>query len=278
MSVTNALSRVPGALTRNPIIVAVFAAFALLQIPMSVAQAIDPIVGSIVSLGLTGLLLLLSPFFQAGAMKMADEGLDGRTSLDSFLSAGKEYYLSMLGAFALVFAVNFVLVIVGFVASFVVGVAAIGAAGGPGAAGGGAFLLVLLVYGVLALAYLGFAFFVQFYGQEIVLNGASAIDGITQSVGLVRRNLLSTLGYFVVLLVLGFVFTAVIVVLSILVLGIGGATGTGPGMATPSVTTSLLQSIVVVVLVTVMSSVVTVFSVSFWRTIRNRGSTAAAGL
>lgn len=270
MSVTTALSRVPAALSRNPIIVAVFAAFALLQIPMSVAQAIDPIVGGIVSLGLTGVLLLLSPFFQGGAMKMADEALDGRTSFDSFVDAGKANYLSMLGAFLLIFAVNFVLVIVAGVVMFFTGAAALGAGGEVAS---GALGVAVLVFAVLVLVYLAFAFFVQFYGQEIVLNDASAIESLKRSAGLVRRNLLSTLGYFVVVVLLSGVFGAVIAVVSVLILGTAGSPATPPSM-----TTSLLQSVVVAAFVTVMSSVVTVFAVSFWRTLRNRGSTAAASI
>jgi len=68
----------------------------------------------------------------------------------------------------------------------------------------------------VVLAYLAFAVPIQFYGQAIVLDGASAMDGFRRSVALVRRNPLATLGYSAITFAVGLVFGGFAAVVSIL--------------------------------------------------------------
>jgi hypothetical protein len=195
MAVMKALRQVPGALGRNPVIFVVLGAFGLLQAPQLLAQTVNPLLASVVSLGLSAVLVFLVPFVQAGLIEMADEALDGQTDLGTFLQAGREYYLSVLVAYLAIVAMSFALGVVGFVGSLFGGVAAM--VGGPGIV---VLVVVGLVLAAVALVYLVVVFFVQFYGQEIVLDGVGAVDGLKASAGLVRRNLAPAAGYTVVVM------------------------------------------------------------------------------
>ncbi|WP_225336544.1 DUF7847 domain-containing protein [Halomicrobium urmianum] len=264
MAVIDALRRTPSALARNPILVVVFGLFALVQAPQLLAQAVSPVVAGLLSLALTGVLLLVTPFVQAGTMQMADDALDGRTSLRTFVAAGKEHYLSVLGAYLVVFGVSFVLGAVGFVVAIFGGIA-LGAGGG---ASTGSLIGLGLVVGVILLAYLAFAFLVQFYAQEIVLNGASAIESLRQSAGLVRRNVLSTAGYFVVVMGGSLVVGGGIGVASTFLL----PAGTQASAATPPLSAVLLYTVVYVVGIALLGSLFAVYAVAFWRELRSDAS------
>ena len=261
MAVVSALRRVPGALARNPVLFVVFGLFGLVQVPQTVAQAVSPLLAGVLSLALTAVTLLVTPFVQAGAMEMADEALDGTTSLDSFVAAGTAYYLSVLGAYLVVFGVSAALGIVGFVVAILGGAAALGAGQGVGSAG---LVVAGVVALVLILAYLAFAFLVQFYAQEIVLGGASAVESLKRSAALVRRNLLPTLGYFAVVLLGSLGFGGVIGAASVFVF----QSGTAVGAATPSLASALVYAAVVVVGTAVLGALFTTYAVSFWRELR----------
>ncbi|GAB6862500.1 hypothetical protein JCM17092_25890 [Haloplanus litoreus] len=56
---------------------------------------------------------------------------------------------------------------------------------------------------IAVLVYLLVAFFVQFYGQAIVIDGASAIASFKRSYRVVRTNLLATVGYTLLAMVIG---------------------------------------------------------------------------
>ena len=68
-------------------------------------------------------------------------------------------------------------------------------------------IAVLAIAGLIAvvvgLAYLLFTFFIQFYGQAIVLDDYGAVDGLERSYAVVRGHLASALGYSVLVGVLG---------------------------------------------------------------------------
>jgi len=53
------------------------------------------------------------------------------------------------------------------------------------------------------VAYLAAMIAIQFYGHEIVLNDAGVADGFVRSLGLVRENMLSVIGYSLLLFVGG---------------------------------------------------------------------------
>ncbi|RDI69814.1 DUF7847 domain-containing protein [Halopelagius longus] len=269
MAVGKALQSVPTALARNPLIVALFAVFGLVQSVQVVTQQLSPIVGLALS-ALTILLYVLGmPFVQGGLIAMADESLRGRTTLGTFLRAGKSNYLSLFGATLIVFLVN-ALIGIAVVAAVLTGAVSLAAVeSGSGLLVAGAVALLA------AVLYLAFSFFVQFYGQEIVLNDASAVAGLKGSASLVRRNLLSAAGYLVVSFVGGGALGAVIGVASTLLLPQPSLHGTLNQAAVPG----LVGYIVVTVLVTaLLGSILLVFSVAFYREIhggRSRTSEAA---
>ena len=196
MAVLQALRRSPTALRRVPLLVVPTLVLFVFQFPQLLLQSTNPLLASVVSLGASLLMLVLLPFLQAGLIGMADEALDGDSSLQAFIAYGKANYGQVLIAYLLVLIVNSVLGGILF-------------AVGIGAVLSGVFELSTLALGVLglialvvALAYVVFAFFIQFYGQAIVLEDYSGIDGLKRSYSVVRSNLRAALGY----LLLGLVF------------------------------------------------------------------------
>lgn len=267
MAVLRALRQTPRSLARNPVVFAPVLALLVLQVPQYVLQSVSPTIGMLVSLGLSLVFLVATPFFQAGIIGMADEALDGRTSLNTFVDAGKSNYLSLLVAYLALIAINFVLGMIGF---FVVLAGSIFAFDGGGLASIPASVLavVAVVVALVVLAYLLALFFLQFYGQAIVIDGFDAVDGLKHSVGVVRRHLASTLGYTLLLAVIGgvagFVFGLASVVTS------AGTMGTTPptvGFAEPSLGVAVAVALLVVVLGTAFGGFFGIYSVAFYRSI-----------
>lgn len=215
MAVLSALRRTPGALQRNPVLFVPVLVIVLFQVPQLVLQSINPLLASVVSLGLSLVFILVLPFFQAGIIGMADEALDERTSLKSFIREGKDNYVSVLVAYLVLVAVNFAIGFAVFITAIPIGFAVFSDLGG------GVGIAVLVIAGLIALiiglAYLLFIFFIQFYGQAIVIDNLGAVDGLKHSYAVVRRNLVSTLGYSVLVGVLGGLAGGVFAIASMLV-------------------------------------------------------------
>ncbi|AFK20908.1 hypothetical protein E6P09_18690 (plasmid) [Haloferax mediterranei ATCC 33500] len=262
MAVGKALQSVPSALARNPLIVALFGLFGLIQSVTVVTQQINPLVGLAVS-GVFFLGILVGmPFIHGGLIKMADEALRGTTSLSTFISAGKQNYVSLLGAMFVVFGVNMALGIV----LWIIVIMGVGVGMAVGEHTG--LIIAGLIGLVIGLVYFVFVFFIQFYSQEIVLNDASAIDSLKQSAALVRKHLLSTFGYMLISAVGGGL--------------VGGAIGAAGPLLLPApsptldsqpLTQELLLGmggylVIVVLAIAVLGSILTVFSVAFYREIR----------
>lgn len=266
MAVITALHQTPSALRRNPILFVPVLVFGVLQAPQLILQSVNPLLASLVSMVLSLVYLVVVPFFQAGLLGLADEALDGTTSIDTFVQQGKSNYISVLVAYLLLVAINFVLGFVGLLVVVFGGVLVV-------AEGGSLSLLSLLVLalvgGVLLLCYLVFVFFIQFYGQAIVIDDDSAIDGIRRSMGLVKRHAVSVLGY------------------SLLVGLVGGISGLFLGavsiLASPQNTELLalpqpslpviVGSVVLVVLgTTILGAVLVTYSVAFYRQLRSSGT------
>lgn len=263
MSVLDALRQTPRALQRNPVMFVPVLVVMLFQLPQLVLQAVNPLLASVVSLALSLVFVLVTPFFQAGLIAMADEALDGRTSLATFVDEGKSNYVSVLVAYLLLVGVNFVIGVVVFLAALFGGVAFLGH-GGLGAVGVGVLAAVALVGLLVLLAYLGFVFLVQFYGQAIVVDGYDALDGLKHSTVVVRQNLVSTLGYSVLVGVVGGLAGLGLGLLSAL----SSAQSAGvAGFGHLSLAATLVVAIVVVVAGTVLGGVFGVFSVAFYRTV-----------
>ncbi|WP_313692297.1 hypothetical protein [Halorarum halobium] len=258
MAVIKALRRSPGALLGTPGLVVPAIVLFLFQVPQLVLQSSHPLLASLVSLGGSLLLLVFVPFFQGGMVGMADEALDGRSSLGTFLAAGKANYLQILIAYVLILVVNAVLGGILFVAGFgalLSGVLELGTA---------ALAVLGIVAAVVALVYLLIAFFIQFYAQAIVLEGDSAIEGLKRSYGVVRSNLLATAGYMVVAFLVSGVLGVVFGGLSLLTTPETATTLGLPALSTGAI---LAVALAMTVVGAAISAFLLVYSVAFYRLI-----------
>ena len=266
MAALSALPPAVSALARNPILVAVVALFGLVQLPQLAFQPSQPMLAALVSLGISGVMLLVMPFFQGGLLGMADEGLGGRTGLGTLVSAGKANYVNLLLAYLVLFAINFVFGIVAFFAVVLGGIGLFAGQSDPGFASFGASFLIILAIGlVFVLAYLLVTFFVQFYAHAIVLSDAYLVAGFKRSVGLVRRNLLSTFGYTLILLVGSLVLGGVGSVASLLL----APQPTAVPLPEPSLPVLAVAAIIYVVGIAVLGAFYAMYSVSFYRSIED---------
>lgn len=205
MVVLSALRSAIAGLARNPVLLVATAILALLQLPQLLAQLLGPLLASVVSLLFSLAFVVVVPFFQGGLLGMAEEALGGHTRLGTFLDAGRDHYWSMLAAYLILLGalVAFWLVVV--VLAVLVGAVLLGSAGAS-LSNPAVLAVVGLLVAVVVLVYLGVVFFLQFYGQAIVVDGVGTIDGFRRSIRLVRGNLLPTLGYFLLSGVVGVVF------------------------------------------------------------------------
>jgi hypothetical protein len=177
--------------------------------------------------------LLVAPFVFAGLIAMAAEAIDGTTGFDTLIERGKRHYVSVLGAYLVLVAVNFVLLFVVFAVVFAGGVVFI-RQGSPDPA-----LLagIGVVLAILGLVYLAVAFFLQFFAHAIVLDEVGAVVGLKRSIHVVRSNMLATFGYSLVVAILGGVAGVVGAVLSMIAsagtrTAVGGSVGSGFGLGT----------------------------------------------
>ena len=270
MAVLKALRQTPSALQRNPILFVPVLVVLLFQIPQLVLQAVNPLVASIVSMVLSLVLIFVMPFFQAGIVGMADEALDGRTTLDSFLREGKSNYVSVLAASLVLVAVNFVLGVVAFFVAIFGGFAILGdTGGGIGTVG---LVIIGLIGALVVLAYLLVVFFVQFYSQAIVVDDLGAVDGLKHSISVARHHLVSTLGYSVLVGILGGVAGGVFGIASLL-----SSPQSTSALALPEVSLAGVVGVTLLVIAfgTLFGGFFGVYSVAFYRTI-NPGVTDGA--
>jgi len=266
MALLKALRQTPSALQRNPRLFVPVLVILLFQIPQFGLQAINPLVASVVSLVLSLVFIFIMPFFQAGIVGMADEALDGQTSLESFVREGKSNYVSILVVSLLLVAVNFAL---GFVAFFVAIFGGFAAYSDTGGVGIGVLVIVGLIVALVALAYLLVIFFLQFYSQAIVIDDLGAVDGVKHSISVVRRNLVSTLGYSVFVGILGGVAGGVFGIGSLLT-----SPQSSSVLALPEIPIAGVVGVTFLILVcgTLLGGFFGVYSVAFYRTI-NLGTT-----
>jgi hypothetical protein len=262
MVVLNALRRTPGALQRNPVLFVPVLVLMLFQVPQLVLQSINPLLASVVSLGFSLVFVFVMPFFQAGIIGMADEALDGRTSLESFLREGKANYVSVLVAYLVLVAVNFAIGFAAFIMAIPIGFAVFSDLRGD--VGIAVLAIAGLIAVVVVLAYLLFVFFIQFYGQAIVIDDLTAVDGLKHSYAVVRGHLASTLGYTVLVGVFGAVAGGVFGVASILV---SPRTTTVLSLPQLSMVSTVGVALLIVVLGALFGGFFGVYSVAFYRTI-----------
>jgi len=215
--VLSSLRRTPNTLRENPVLFVPVLIVMVFQLPQLALQSIDPILSSIVSLGLSLVFIVVLPFFQGGLIGMADEALDGRTTLRTFVEDGKSNYISILVAYLALMAINFVLGMIAFVGA-IFGGAVHFQSGGLQSANTALLAVIAVIVAVVLLVYLFLIFFAQFYGQAIVLEDLGVVDGFKRSISVVRHHLVSTLGYSLLGVIIGglagVVFAAVSIILS----------------------------------------------------------------
>jgi hypothetical protein len=192
MSAVQSLRTAVGALSRNPVLFLGGLVYALVVLPQRALQlASVPLAPAALQL----LTFFLTPFVVAGVVGLAREALDGDASFGAFTATGKGRYVDLLLATLVEFGIQLAFGI----AFLVLALVAIVASGG-----GGPVAIVGAALGVaLALAYLVVLFLVQFYPIVVVVDDAGPVDAVTGSVDFVRSNVVSTLGYSVVTVVLG---------------------------------------------------------------------------
>jgi len=196
MAIAQALQASSTALRRNPIVVGIVLVLSLIQLPTQFAQLAGPFVSAAVGAVFSIAMLVALPFVFGGLLGMAAEALDGQTGFGTFVEAGKRHYRSMLGAYLLLLGALVVLWFASSLLSLAL-VAGLGTMSGGLSESMSPMLLAMLLVGLGVFLLVLFVplFFVQFYGQAIVLDGASAVSGFKRSIGLVRANLVSVLGY-----------------------------------------------------------------------------------
>ena len=205
MAAIAALRTAFGALRRNPVLFLGGLLYGIVILPQSALQLAG------IPLARTALQILtffVTPFVIAGIIGMADEALDGDTSLGTLRAVGTDEYVPLLVgnfvAFAIAFVFGIVFVIAGVAVVLTVGISSLSV----GAVGAGTLPLTGGVLLLIVLAYLLVSFFIQFYPVLIVLTDADAVGPFTESYGFVRRNLVSTLGYSVIRFVVSLAIAA----------------------------------------------------------------------
>lgn len=264
MSIIQSLKRTPGAITRNPVLVVPVAAYLLLQAPQLLSGRADPALQSALSMAWSLVTVVVMPFYVSGLFTMADEALDGTTSLGSFVHGGKRHYVQFLIAYVVLMAIN---IGIGLAFGVVVAVAAVVVFSGGGLAGTGPLALAAVgfVVGVIALAYLAVNFLLQFYGQAVVIDDDDGVDALKRSAALVRGDPVSALGFALLRGAISLVGTLPLVAVTLSVTPEISAV-----LPVPTLSTASLVAVGVggYVLSVAASTVTSTYSVSFYRAFR----------
>ncbi|MFC6988287.1 hypothetical protein ACFQJD_05335 [Haloplanus sp. GCM10025708] len=201
MAVIESLRTAVDALSRNRVLFLAGLGYGLLLLPQNALRlARVPLAPTAVS----ALSFFLTPFVVAGLLGMADESIDGDTSLSTMVSVGRDRYVPLLLGNLVRFGIHVVFAVVAIVVLvallFTTGFASAVATGGftPGAVGAAVLLPAVAVLALLALLFLLVTLFIQFYDVAIVVDEVGATDGFVRSVGFVRDNFLGTVGYSIV--------------------------------------------------------------------------------
>lgn len=263
MAVLSSLRRTPSAPLTNPVLFVPVLIVMLFQVPQLALQSVNPFLSSIVSLGLSLVFIAVIPFFQGGLIGMADEALHGRTTLQRFIDDGKSNYVSILVGYLALMAINLVL---GMIAFFVAIFGGVVLFQGGGLQSANSTLIVVIggIVAVALLSYLLLVFFVQFYGQAIVLEELGVVDGFKRSVSVVRHHLVSTLGYSLIGAVVGGVVGMVFGAASII---ISPQSTTAFNLPEPSLPIIAGMALAVIVGGTLFGGFFAVYTVSFYRAI-----------
>lgn len=278
MAALQALRPAASSIVRNPILIVITAVFGLSQLPSLLVPTGQPILASLVSLGTTGALVFVLPFLQGGLLGMASEALTGRTSLGTLIAAGKANYVSLLLVYFVLLAINLVFGFFVFVGAFIGVIGGSAASAGSSPAGTGLVTgdaTVLAVVALIALGvgllYLLVTLFVQFYAHAIVLDDRDIVAGFRRSIGLVRSNVLSVVGYTVILGVgstlLGTVAAGASLLFGPQAQGPGGSPFADFVSVEPTVTVVAVAAVAYLVLTGVFGAFYATYSVGFYERI-----------
>ncbi|WP_277554191.1 hypothetical protein [Halobaculum limi] len=259
MALLSALRRTPSALVRNPVVLVPVLVLSALQTPQLLLQSRAPLLASAISLVLSLLYLVAVPFVHAGLVGMADEALDGHTSLATFVGEGVANFVQVFLVYLAVVAVN---LLFGLITIFGVFVAVVSLYPGGGTPSTPVLAGLAILGGGFLLAYVLLAFFVQFYAQAIVIDDCDAVESIRRSASLVSSNLVSVVGYSLVVAVLAGGFGLVGAAASLLSQPNGPAMSVVSGLPTVP---PVAIAVVIVVGGTLFGGFLGVFSVSYYR-------------
>jgi hypothetical protein len=231
MSAITSLRTAVGTLSGAPVVVLGGLVYASVLLPQRALQlAALPFLPTLLQL----VTFFVTPFVLAGVIGMARDALDGSGSLDALIETGTDRYLDLLLGTLVELGIQLTFGVVFVVLALIVGVSGVSGGVGPATLVGGG-VLVLAV-----LAYLTVLFVIQFYPIAVVVDDAGPVDGVTRSVSFVRGNVLSTLGYSVVTVVVGGLASLPVSGLvayrflagDVGPAGSGGGMGPGPGSGT----------------------------------------------
>lgn len=181
-----------GISTRNPNLVLGGVVATILLFGVGGMLSLIPLIGPLVTN------VVVVPVALAGMVAMADAAATDSSSLGDFTGGIGDHSLTLMGAYALLFAIQMGIGIVFVMAFFVVGFGAFAAevgGGDPGAmlgALGGTMLLLFAVAMVVALAV---AIVTQFLDVAVVVGDADATGSFGEAIDLVTSGPLSVLGY-----------------------------------------------------------------------------------
>jgi hypothetical protein len=279
MGAVSALRTTGGALARNPVVFVgtflVAIAQTLAQAPQFAAQTLaNPGISVLVGLLAPIVVFFLTPFLLAGVLGMASEAVGGGTSLGTFVGVGKSRYVALLLA-TLLYTVLSVVIAVALVIVVVIVVLVFGATTGGG--GGDPNLaiaaVIALVVLTLVVGFLLFVFFLQFYAVAVVVDEAGVTESFTRSYRLVRRNILSTLGYNVLSTLVSVLVTLPFLAVAAGAVVLTGSVPSAPPAMTPGASMGfdlsppvIATGAVGLVLVQLLTSAITrTYSVAFYR-------------
>jgi hypothetical protein len=191
MSAVASLRTAVGALRRQPVLLIAGLCYGLVVLPQRALQLAGvPVAPTLLQM----LTFFITPFVIAGVVGMARTALDDDASLDTLATVGKAQYVDLLLAtlveFGIKLAFGIVLVVVG-IALVVVGGSGTGA------------VVVAAIAVVVALVYLATLLSIQFYPVIVVVDDAGPVEAVTDSVAFVRSNLVGTLGFSAVTVLVG---------------------------------------------------------------------------
>ncbi|MFC4449981.1 hypothetical protein [Halorussus aquaticus] len=263
MAVVSSLSTAVETLRRNPVLFVAGAVVALLNAAVAGGQMLSSGPARVAWSFGTFAVQLASLVFVAGAYGMVAEAFDGTPRLGTILSEGKANFADVLAATLLLVVAAVAVFVVAMVVGVIGLVVVISSEGGD-------LSPVILALGLGATYLLALLpmFFLQFYLPAVVVSDESPADSLKRSYRLVRRNLLSTLGFDAVLAVVTVVGSLPVI---LLYARHAGSLATGTATQTTYPLAGLSPEVVVpylaatAVLGTVTGTFFYVYQVAFYR-------------